>query len=298
MQSVIPQGRALAVQRSPRGAIEVEAELAATGVRAQLAHFHFTCPPRSLLRSDERFRLELCLTSRHRSSRACYPDHWGNRFERIGDLFLVPPGLDLLVRSDEVASLSSIVLELNAEYLLNLLDEPPPLEDRYLLGALDIDLPNVRSLLVRAAEEVRSPGFASAMLLELLANHIAIELVRHGNSVKELPPTRGLAPWQLRLIEERLTEMREAPPLSELAELCRLSVRQLARSFRVSRGCAIGAYVANSQMRHARRMLATDQSVGRIAGRLGFSSASNFSVAFRRATGLTPSQYRASLLRH
>jgi AraC-like DNA-binding protein len=49
-------------------------------------------------------------------------------------------------------------------------------------------------------------------------------------------------------------------------------------------------------MQHAKRLLATDQSVASIASVLGFSSCSNFCVAFRRAIGMTPGQFRQILL--
>jgi AraC family transcriptional regulator len=86
--------------------------------------------------------------------------------------------------------------------------------------------------------------------------------------------------------------VREAPTLAELAALCRLSVRQLTRGFRASRGCSVGEYVAQSQVDHARQLLARDESVKAVAHSLGFSSPSKFSSAFRRATGQTPRQFR------
>ena len=71
-----------------RGAMEVEAELKAPGARIQLVRYHFNEPPDSKPRADGQFRAELCLTSRHRSARACFCDHWStHRFERIGALF-------------------------------------------------------------------------------------------------------------------------------------------------------------------------------------------------------------------
>jgi len=284
---------------SPRGAIEVEAELGAPGAHAQLVRYHFSVPPNSVLRVEDKFRVELCLTSRHRNSQACFRDQWrSNRFERIGSLFLVPPGFDLLVRSDEINSLTAIVFEFDADYVYELFDQPPDLTDQHLLSSLDIRVPKLRSVLVRAAEEAKQPGFASTLLTELLARQAAIELVRHGNTLKQGQTRGGLASWQLRLIDERLEEAGEAPTLSELAELCRLSIRHLARGFRVSKGRSIGAYVAHCQMEHAKRLLTKDQSMGLIAATLGFSSASNFCFAFRRATGLTPGQFRAMLLRH
>jgi AraC family transcriptional regulator len=101
----------------------------------------------------------------------------------------------------------------------------------------------------------------------------------------------------LRRIEERLKEVREPPTLSELATLCNLSVRQLTRAFRASRGRSIGDYVEQSRLDQAKCLLATEASVKSIAYSLGFASPSSFSFAFRRATGETPREFRDRMLR-
>jgi AraC family transcriptional regulator len=75
-----------------------------------------------------------------------------------------------------------------------------------------------------------------------------------------------------------------------------MSVRQLTRAFRASRGCSIGRYVAHSQIDHAKRLLATEQTVKAVAHSLGFSSSSRFAFAFRRATGETPRAFRERIL--
>ncbi len=103
----------------------------------------------------------------------------------------------------------------------------------------------------------------------------------------------GLPGWRLRLIDQRLHDEPMPPSLAELAELCRLSVRQLSRAFRASRGQSIGSYIAERRLDHARRMLTAGMSVKAVAYSTGFSAPSNFTAAFVRATGETPRQYRA-----
>jgi AraC family transcriptional regulator len=284
------------IDRPVRDGMEVEAELITASAQVQLVHYHFTEPPDSMLRVEGKFRVELCLNSRHRSARACFRDHWNaHRFERIGAAFIVPPGLDLLARSDDDRPLTSIVCHLNRELIVELFDRVPELTNQLLVACLDIREANLRSLLLRLAEEVRQPGFASEMLVELIAEQMAIELRRQGAALTELRVRSGLASWQLRLIDERLKEVQRAPTLAGLAALCRISVRQLTRGFRASRGCPIGAYVTNIQMEHAKSLLASGQSVTAIAHTLGFSSSSSFCVAFRRAMGTAPGQFRESL---
>jgi AraC family transcriptional regulator len=168
--------------------------------------------------------------------------------------------------------------------------------DRRLEASLDIASPTVRALLLRLGEELRHPGFASDALTELIAAQLAIELGRYCASITHGPATGGLAPWRLRLIDERLSEVREAPTLAELARLCNLSVRQLTRGFRTSRGCSIGDYIANSRIDVAKQLLGSEESVKGIAYSMGFASPSGFSYAFRRATGETPRQFRQRIL--
>jgi AraC family transcriptional regulator len=286
------------MERTAKGAIEVEAELNVLNAQVQLVHYRFAEPPSSMLRVENRFRLELSLTSRHRSARGCFREHWGaRRFERIGDVFMLPPSMDMLAQSDEDESISSIVCSLEAESVIAMYDTLPELTEEHLLASLDVRDTKVKALLLRLAEEARCPGFASQLLVESITVQMKIELLRLGKAMSDRQAYGGLAPWQLRLIDERLKDVREAPTLPVLAELCRISVRQLTRSFRVSRGSSIGAYVAGSQMEHAKRLLAADQSVTSIASALGFSSSSNFCFAFRRATGTTPGLFRQTLLR-
>jgi AraC family transcriptional regulator len=280
------------------GKVEVKAELKAPTALVQLVRYHFHEPPDSSFRVDGKLRVELCLMARHPSARACFCDHWNtHRFERIGDLFVTPPNSTMLVRSDEVDSLTSVVCELDLEPVMELFDKPPRVHDRWLMASLDVRNTELRTLLLRLAREARRPGFASEILVESIAGQMAVEMFRHGTAIAQGLVYGGLAPWQLRAIDERLSEAREAPTLRVLAELCRISVRQLTRGFRTSRGCSIGAYVINRQMEHAKTLLATDESVASVAKALGFSSSANFCFAFRRAMGITPGQFRQTLLR-
>lgn len=278
-------------------AIAVEAELAAAGARAQLVHYGISGEQERRVARCEDFRIELCLTPGRHNVRACFPDQWNpNRFERMGHFFLIPPNVDVIVRSDGAEPLTAISFELDTTRVCELMESLPSLSDSHLVSSLDLQASNVRNLLVRAAEEARHPGFASSLLLESIAIQMAIELVRYGNELNESHGGGRLAPWQLRRIDERLAHIGKPPSLSELAELCRISVRQLARSFRNSRNCSIGAFVANSRIEHAKRLLASDRNVNDVALILGFSDSSNFCAAFKRETGLTPGHYHQTLM--
>jgi AraC family transcriptional regulator len=275
--------------------LKVDAEVRVPVATAQLVQFDILEPVDIVMMDRDSYWLDLCLEPRPRDARACYLDHWAaQRFERIGKVYLLPPGETIQTRSDGGPSHSSILCHLRPEPINTWFDGELTWTSRRLEASLDIPDANIRNLLLRLAEEIRRPGFASVMLVELIAAQLAIELGRYFLQFDETPMLGKLARWRLQLIDEYLRDAQQIPTLSELALLCKLSVRQLTRGFRASRGCSIGDYVAGSRIDRAKQLLAGDRSIKTIAHELGFTSSSAFCFAFRRATGMTPGEFRVS----
>ncbi|HXK22188.1 MAG TPA: helix-turn-helix transcriptional regulator [Myxococcota bacterium] len=253
---------------------------------------HIPGPVDRVMLDEHAYRFGLCLAPGAHVGRARYRDHWNRRrFERLGHAFVIPPGEAVQVVS-ECGRDTSMMCELRAESIRAWLDSDLQWPSHRLEATFDIQNGNIRRLLLRLAEEARHPGFASEMLVELVALELPIELRRTCSALGEGPAAGGLAPWRLRRIDERVREVGAAPTLTELAALCRSSVRQLTRGFRASRGCSVGEYVAEIRVEHAKRLLGSEPSIKAIAHSLGFSSSSAFAQAFRRATGETPGQFR------
>ena len=81
--------------------------------------------------------------------------------------------------------------------------------------------------------------------------------------------------------------------LEAVARAANVSRFHLARLFRAETGSSVHEYVIEARMERARYLLAyTREPVGVVAGLCGFSEAGNFSAAFRKATGMTPSDFR------
>lgn len=283
------------MERPEESRLVVEAELHTPLAKVWLVHLDLPEPSDDIFLERDDYWLDLCLTPRPRDSRACYREHWGpHRFERIGECFLVPPG-EVLHAKSEPGRQTSIVCQFSAEPVRAFLEEDLEWSDQRLLASLDIPSANLRGLMMRLGEEARRPGFSSATLCELITGQMAIELFRFATDITGAPVSGGLAPWRLRIIDERLAEIQAPPTLEEIARLCDLSVRQLTRAFRISQGCSIGKYMARRQIERARRLLATDETIKAIAVSLGFASPANFSQAFRRATGQSPREFRHKL---
>lgn len=282
---------------APAASMTVVAKLSTPTATALLADFEFAGPLDSTVCHEDSYWLDLCVTPRVGNARACYRDRWGpHRFERVGAVFMAAPGEPLQFRNDGGRQ-ASVICQLRRDPIRELFGREAAWSNRQLAASLDIASDSIRGLLRRLALEMRQPGFASELLSELIVGQIAIELGRYCAAAEATPISGGLAAWRLRLIDDRLAEVRAPPSLGELATLCNMSVRQLTRGFRASRGCSIGDYVARAQIDTAKRLLGSEESIKAIARSMGFSSASSFSYAFRRGAGVSPRQFRGRALR-
>jgi AraC family transcriptional regulator len=286
----------LAQPRNPITAVMptmiVEEELAGRSLTAQIVRFDIPAPTEAAIVDPAHYQINMCLTPRPLNARACYRQRWGpHRFERLGDIFLVPPGEEIYIKGGSGRQ-ASLLCYIEPEAISAIIGQDLAWTDQQLATTIDIQSARIRALLFRLTEEVRHPGFASEKMLEFIGGELAIELARFCLEVNERPVTGGLAGWRLRLIDERLSDDPAAPSLAELARLCNVSVRQLTRGFKVSRGCSIGDYVEQRRMEAAKRLLVTGESVKAIAFAMGFASPASFTFAFRRAVGISPSHFR------
>ena len=97
----------------------------------------------------------------------------------------------------------------------------------------------------------------------------------------------------LAYIEEHLAE---DITVADLANVACLSIFHFTRAFAATMGVPPHRYVSQRRLESAKAMIATGRaSLSEIALDCRFSSQSSFTRAFRRATGMTPAEYRRAL---
>jgi AraC family transcriptional regulator len=272
----------------------LRAHLATAAVDVQIADLDVGCELEADVHEPGVYRLDLSLGNRAIQSRLCYTDHWPkHRFEVPGQMFLLPPGETIRARSGTGRE-HLLLCRLREDSMRQWWSADRSWEwDRSRIEAsLDVSSHSIKQLLLRLGQEARAPGFASEVLAEAIGVQIAVELERYYLRVANPSAPGTLAPWRLRLIEDRLHASDDPPTLSELASLCDLSVRHLARGFRESRGISIGKHIAQLRLDNAKRLLAAGMSVKAVAFAVGFKSVTSFCFAFRNAAGVPPRQYR------
>lgn len=151
--------------------------------------------------------------------------------------------------------------------------------------------------LERAAE---SP-FASEQMLVLLLEQLLIHLLRRED---QTPFARISSSIKLRsdhdLVERIIAFMQENTYGSlTFADVCRFSAQSatnLKTIFKNVTGMGVMSYYRALKISEAKRMLREgDGNITQIADRLGYTSVHYFSRYFKRATGMTPSEYTLSI---
>jgi AraC family transcriptional regulator len=171
---------------------------------------------------------------------------------------------------------------------------PFTLEER--LAALDVRSPEIHKALHAILGELLSPGFQSPVLLNSLSGQIAVELGRYLRRHNR-PPAARLNIAQMKLVDERIEAGGNLPKAAEMAERCQLSKRHFFRLFRLTTGMSFKNYASRRRTERAKELLRRkDMVVKQVAFRCGFQTPSAFSAAFRQVTGMTPREYRLTLM--
>jgi len=144
--------------------------------------------------------------------------------------------------------------------------------------------------------EVGNADPSSRQYAEALSIVLIHELFRldRAKADDERPVRGGLPAWQQKRLAEFIEEhLAEDISLAALAELVDLSLYHFARAFTQSFGMPPHRYHCARRMDRARSLLRMPAlSVTQVGSRIGFCETSSFTRAFRKFTGLTPSEYR------
>jgi AraC family transcriptional regulator len=161
--------------------------------------------------------------------------------------------------------------------------------------------PVIEAITVNLAREAAGGSPEGRLYAETGCEFLAHHLIYRYSNLSPTPPRSmgGLSSRRLRLVLEYIESTLGQPiKLRELAALAGISARHFERAFRQSTGSSPHGYVMDRRLHSARDLLINrpELPIEQIALRLGFSSSSHFSSAFRRQTRLTPTDFRKSCL--
>jgi AraC-like DNA-binding protein len=234
---------------------------------------------------------------------------------QTGDFVLIPAAHDFTMSSLEPVTLedsnTSPVALLNGEFRLGIQSGPPDIRllvgycvfgspDAALLVSLLPQLVRVHgerrlaTLVQLVGEESRELRPARDVILTRLLEVLLIEALRSSSGTAASPGlVRGLADGRL---AAAIRQMHESPTrpwtVAQLAKEAALSRSAFFERFSRALGVAPMEYLLAWRMALAKNLLLRREGgVAEVAQRVGYSSASTFSVAFTRYVGLPPTRY-------
>jgi AraC family transcriptional regulator len=214
-----------------------------------------------------------------------------------GTINLTPPGVEGTWEAS--ASSRAAVVVIRPQFVSRAIEEhwgkdstKVEIEKQFLIRD-----PVIESITVNLAREAADGSPRGLLYMESGCEFLAHHLIYHYSNLSRTPPrfAGGLSSRRLKLVIDYIEDMLGQPiKLRELAALAGVSARHFERSFRQSTGSSPHAYVMGRRLHRARGLLINQPilPIEQIALRLGFSSSSHFSSAFRRQTGLTPTDFR------
>jgi AraC family transcriptional regulator len=210
-------------------------------------------------------------------------------------MIMVPPS-QLLKCSSEAGQVRSLRCVLDSELVESFLNGTPmwnwssvSLDKTHNLAGSQIEW-----LLRRMYREITQPDFGTVSVIEALAKQLSVEILRKFCPLRSERSeySGGLSPRHKRLIRERVLSQEPLPDREELADLCDMTIRHLSRAFRTETGQTLGGYIDSVMVDRANSMLMAGARVRDVAESLGYATASSFTCAFRRATGLLPNEVK------
>jgi AraC family transcriptional regulator len=270
------------------------------GVRAQLVTVPRGAP------CECEFRLpSLVIMTHPQGGTAGYEWSDGGEMRRFARLpshavLLNPPGRYLRLRHRMRSTECLLLLTVHPSGLEHLVEDLPLAQVQFQ-QRLDLADAFLHRILQAFAEEIEAPGPGGRIYGQTLTLLLVTRLVRCASNLAPPQPlayaTGGLPGWRLKraleMVEAKLTE---GPSLSQLARHVGLHPTSFCRAFKQSTGVSPHRYLLLRQVARAKEMMGDQNlTLTQIALDCGFRTSSQFSVIFRRITGLAPSAYRRSL---
>ncbi|CAN7702640.1 AraC family transcriptional regulator [Mesorhizobium amorphae] len=151
----------------------------------------------------------------------------------------------------------------------------------------------VEMALQRIVIELKQPDPISVTMVESQVMQLLVQMVRLNGSRHE-PAKGGLSSFDLkRAVAMIESSPDEIPTLADLAKEVGVSRFHFGRAFKQSTGMTPHAFIAQRRLDRSADMLrSTNMSATAIAMECGFGSSSHFTIAFKRAFGVGPTEFR------
>lgn len=146
------------------------------------------------------------------------------------------------------------------------------------------------------SKEIRKQGYGAATCIKCSVLQLLMDIIRE---LKKQESKMTAEEWKSSVVRQIIFQLEASggntPDLTELAERCAMSANHLSSIFKAVTGKTITAYCSDLRIRQAEHLLLTTSlKLRQLAEQLGYYDQYHFCKAFKKATGMSPSEYRQS----
>lgn len=203
-----------------------------------------------------------------------------------GDLYISHVGNNIFIKSTKRKFARQVQLVLSGSILKILMDSLD-LNNTFVIHFDD------SSQLLRRMSHIGDLMTAKAESTEVQASASAYEFLAWLAAQKNLS---DVSPILTRAIRTMHCEMKHAVSIAQIAQISNTSPATLNRLFRKYLNTSPQVYINKLRMENAKNLIAKSPiSFKELAEQLGFQNALYFSTAFKKYTGMSPSEYRKNI---
>lgn len=212
----------------------------------------------------------------------------------IGQVTLIPAGLELEGRSDFPERIRHVLLLLDPDALGAAMGTEVSSDRMDLAYRPHLADPAIASQMRALQAELDEPGLLGRLYAESLCCEIAVRLLRKCLKASTAPARGGLASYRLRMVRDYMEEnLASEMTLADLAAIAGISHTHFCRAFHASTGVPPHRYIIARRVERAKGLLADgDMRIAEIAIAVGFGDQSHMTKHFRSLVGTTPGRFR------
>ena len=221
----------------------------------------------------------------------------GRRTRKAGSLILLSPGTRDTVRFSRASR--HLVVSIDESLLHQAAVELEIAAPVYVKNQWVFEDDQLRLLLSEIEREILTNWSMGKLYGDMLGMALALAVVKnYSNSSKVLQFAKGgLTKAKLNRVINYMHEYCQRDVrLSELADVAQTSLYHFSRLFHESVGMPPHQYLTQIRIEKAKTLLRVPRfNIAQIAAETGFANSSHFGKSFRRAVGVTPSEYKISV---